>query len=981
MARMNRKWPQLNPKLIEKPTISKNAALDKSLDYQYLLEQGLAYLRGNTGDQWTDHNPHDPGITILEALAYALTDLGYRSCQPIEDILSSDPSIHDDFRKDFFRERAILPCHPLTINDLRKVAIDIEEIKNVWIERAHEADHTSDQAEQTIGFTEDQSQLTYQTPKPAPAPPGFIKGILNPQIEFEKQDWNQNIRDWPIEVDVDGGTQELLIQIAFPYWDEFIREWDYDHDIEEIKIQEHLDEEGNVTEDFTRIEKELSDKDYNHYSAYLEIKFTSNPTSLKNFLVRIKLRSDYTDRDSLETKLRKELVKVDGPISNLYVSNLLLIKEHVSGFYHHMHKFRNLGEDYFKVKAIRIQEIAVDAEIELSPDANPDEVMADLFFDLENFFSPWIYFHSLEEMMKSNEIGPDQLFEGPLLKHGFIRDDELNAVQRSNVIYVSDLIKIVMDLRPRGVIAVKDLSISNYVNNDLVTKPVVNCLVLVNEDSNQPKLSVERSRIRFTKNGIPVGEVDFQGLLDEKRIAAVRVRVERKDQLKIPSGRDLQLENYHSIQHHFPQHYGIGTRGLSKSVDDKRKAQAKQLKAYLLTYDQLFANYLSQLSSVRSLFSLNRLTDKTYFNQIPHQLPDIKSLIKPFQGLGIDWEEFIQDQSNEYYQTLSELESPQLFRKRRNRFLDHLLARVGEGFREYAFRNYSNDHLITEKVTFLQDYPYISANRSNSFDITDHSGEAFSGFEKRISGLLGLRRPEDYFEIYAEMGSDGKINYRFRVLDQNNQILLKSHSSFNGISEMSAVKNKVMLNAKTASRFNIFLSTEEGKFKTNLVDEGGEVIAKEDQSFDTQDEALAVRDQIIALFIESSKVQFLVIEHVLLRPRVRTATNEDRFLSIPNPENNDIVSDPYSFQVTILFPLIGRFQDDQFQKYSEEIIRTESPAHLKLNPFWVSVVKFGRVRNKLLEWRRLIADNSSSPSELSVALNQLVSEINPLYEE
>jgi len=29
--------------------------------------------------EWTDHNTHDPGITVLEALAYALTDLQHRS--------------------------------------------------------------------------------------------------------------------------------------------------------------------------------------------------------------------------------------------------------------------------------------------------------------------------------------------------------------------------------------------------------------------------------------------------------------------------------------------------------------------------------------------------------------------------------------------------------------------------------------------------------------------------------------------------------------------------------------------------------------------------------------------------------------------------------------------------------------------------------------------------------------------------------------
>ncbi|MEB3362503.1 MAG: hypothetical protein VKI42_10320, partial [Synechococcaceae cyanobacterium] len=41
------------------------------------------------GDQWSDFNSHDPGITILEQLCFALTELAYRSQWPIEDLLAS----------------------------------------------------------------------------------------------------------------------------------------------------------------------------------------------------------------------------------------------------------------------------------------------------------------------------------------------------------------------------------------------------------------------------------------------------------------------------------------------------------------------------------------------------------------------------------------------------------------------------------------------------------------------------------------------------------------------------------------------------------------------------------------------------------------------------------------------------------------------------------------------------------------------------
>ncbi|MEB3265929.1 MAG: hypothetical protein VKN13_04870 [Cyanobacteriota bacterium] len=41
------------------------------------------------GNQWSDFNTHDPGITILEQLCFALTELAYRANFPIEDLLAS----------------------------------------------------------------------------------------------------------------------------------------------------------------------------------------------------------------------------------------------------------------------------------------------------------------------------------------------------------------------------------------------------------------------------------------------------------------------------------------------------------------------------------------------------------------------------------------------------------------------------------------------------------------------------------------------------------------------------------------------------------------------------------------------------------------------------------------------------------------------------------------------------------------------------
>jgi hypothetical protein len=106
-----------------------------SLNFSELREKGLEYIQKLSGDVWTDYNSHDPGVTILEQICYALTDLAFRTSLPVEDLLTTgkgipvDPNIHA-----FFTPSSILSSHPVTVDDARKMIIDqFHEIQNVWI--------------------------------------------------------------------------------------------------------------------------------------------------------------------------------------------------------------------------------------------------------------------------------------------------------------------------------------------------------------------------------------------------------------------------------------------------------------------------------------------------------------------------------------------------------------------------------------------------------------------------------------------------------------------------------------------------------------------------------------------------------------------------------------------------------------------------------------------------------------------------------
>ena len=106
-----------------------------ALDYRFLRAEGIRLLERMGGDQWTDFNTHDPGITILEQLCYAITDLGYRIAYEIPDLLASGGG---DPYESLYPAPEILTCHPVTLEDLRKLILDVDGVGNAWIEEVEE---------------------------------------------------------------------------------------------------------------------------------------------------------------------------------------------------------------------------------------------------------------------------------------------------------------------------------------------------------------------------------------------------------------------------------------------------------------------------------------------------------------------------------------------------------------------------------------------------------------------------------------------------------------------------------------------------------------------------------------------------------------------------------------------------------------------------------------------------------------------------
>ena len=219
--------------------------------------------------------------------------------------------------------------------------------------------------------------------------------------------------------------------------------------------------------------------------------------------------------------------------------------------------------------------------------------------------------------------------------------------------------------------------------------------------------------------------------------------------IRLPAGRYRNLTDFVSVQNELPGNYGVGRHGLSGSADDLRRAQAKQLQAYLLVFDQLLVNYLAQLANARELLAVKPdrgiapagALPSTYFSA---------TLSDQVAGA----EDIILNYDSDYPAWLADLVTDtEVDTDRMNRFLNHLLARHGQDFTHaaalYPYQDNSSStqspvaavKVIPAKQRFLQDCVELSRNRASGFNYEAPSvwnTDNVEGLKKRICRLLDI---------------------------------------------------------------------------------------------------------------------------------------------------------------------------------------------------------------------------------------------------
>ncbi|CAH2559896.1 Afp12-like phage baseplate wedge protein [Cardinium endosymbiont of Oedothorax gibbosus] len=680
------------------------------------------------------------------------------------------------------------------------------------------------------------------------------------------------------------------------------------------------------------------------------------------------------------------------------ISHTLQEKEVLDLIKQRLYAQRNLCEDFFLIQTMETLPISIKATFEVANCLAYEEgetIIAQILFAFQEFFSPRITFYSISQLLEKGRI-IDQIFTGPLLTQGFIDEEELICLKNKSRIYVVELLEQ----------ATKMASIKSVLNFELfiheentrtssVTIPVLPDRSLV--------LDIPQSEIILHYNGLPIstdwGKV-IDLLEDMKGRGTLTKAYLQEENVFVLEGNYRYLEDHVSIQQDFPLLYNVGHEGCSPSETLENQSKAKQLKSYLMFFDQLFANYLGQLSNIKHTMAIYSERYNQPNGRLPLDVSRMHSIIKQptkesdsgndldfvVQRKYLDLKKEIVDRSSEdkdqgdattkaYYSYINRaLESDIRSLDKRSRVLDHLLAYFAERFTIYSLHLYPKneemqwDEFNTNKALFLKDYTDISKNRNRAAHIAANEVNNWihytpSGFKRRIYRNLGIKSLEKkllHQVVKNSMYLDKKsVQYNLDIfLGKNCQTAYDDIFMFRGKYEnlqslvISYGINEQYYNIvkKANDTYSILLYVDKVKKHTiELVTEPVMHI----------EEAEAIVQQSVELLraLNQACEGFHLIEHILLRSDDTLTTEQD----------------PYSFIMTMVFPAWpARFQQSSFRHAVEEMVLMEGPAHILTNTFWLDFEDMETFEKAYKSWILLKTDGKSSKVEIDAAAKVLM---------
>jgi hypothetical protein len=490
--------------------------------------------------------------------------------------------------------------------------------------------------------------------------------------------------------------------------------------------------------------------------------------------------------------------------------------------FYYLNKNRNINQLFLMPVILTPVKYLLSGTIEIADNTHLEDLLAAFQKTVQEYIFPSVKAKGYNQVTQS-DVDIDEVFNGPLLQNGWIPTGILGQKkQRPTALDISYVLKKV----PGCVEAeIESVAIDTTQGKELLD---------TDKDSNITYIDIASSigskRLKIVYKGKEVTvttTITIQTPAPGKQLAYGPLSAIAYADLPVGTYRDI--ESYYSIQNTFPSLYMVGENVDYGQMSDFQKAKSNQLRGYLTLFDQVIANQLSQLAATGRLFSFKNTTiaspvaysrylayrddqvvanefpipfvsfSPTYFFQPLYSVPGIQALLKneesfsfgrPSESINTaderSWKEYTTTSYNTYYRGIFEiLDSDQANLQRRNKILDHLLARHGESpvvIDEIINWNITFGtpvrNFVVIKSIYLQNLSLLSYNRSKGCDYLSAS---------TVSEYL-LPVPANYSDIIlGHLFKDGvldtpEINYQEKItssdLSSYSTIELKIHLLF-----------------------------------------------------------------------------------------------------------------------------------------------------------------------------------------------------------
>lgn len=658
-------------------------------------------------------------------------------------------------------------------------------------------------------------------------------------------------------------------------------------------------------------------------------------------------------------------------------------------------RHRNLCESLHDIHFVDWCKKEITATLEITSEVPPAVILASVYIEASKLYANGIRYSDLESLQKDGYPVED-ILDGPQLEYLAVDNNSLANT-------IPEAVQYMLFCRLKEIAGIR--AVSGLVKDDKEMYTLMGDHIAVSFPQRKSDVHI---RLQSGGKNVDFDFEELSRLLYRYRTNQYgdhrRTYNKNKNHFPPPDGTFRDIYTYYSVQNDFPHNYGINSWGVAPDETDRRKAQARQLKGFMIIFDLLFAKGLHEAEDMQAWMTL---TDRLPADEIPILKDD------PL----LQWDVLTDDGKRE------EVGKQHIYtlRQEKQKWLDVLDKLYGEQSNprfllELDFYNETEEEQTARRIRFLCGVPGWGFNRFRGINIYDTSEKGRSGIDLYLSTLLGFKGANNHpvTNLFASYNLNLLPDSLFfskwgwlldsRLIIQNREDIQKDNRLLN-IPDMQLrewsdhyyvwLRKRIPL-LQHGFMFETFLH------KGFLIDNYKILVMPEMAGmpetylllfrygaglnwsslgrFNSKEELIKTANYLCSflLMLNRGSETMYVVEHSLLIPRKEEEQIEDteeweedyaEEFSSDVPESDECML-PIDFSMTIVLTgFTARTAHTQFREQVESLISDRTPVHLDAYTVWLPMGRLAFFEKLYYSWREALA--SQVPAKINETSGRL----------